>query len=344
MPECFKQNPMIFRCSNCHIYIDQASAYCFNCGTEKPNEPSMVSLRTDHTFSFSVVGAVIFALIVAAITGWITYQDDPGSLWRNMGCSVVPGLLLGFLFSMMGAPLVQNKLTRAAYRKQNVNKAIETLTLREDRLYEKRAEMADRDNYSGFAYGEYEPHEYETLHFADDIGISATILQTNPIDLLVDEINLLRIGNNIHHIQKQFDSLSAEETQECIAAARAAKKELAGMISESDRADFTSLVTSAEVPGELSKNSCLTFSVRKTEVNEAVQRLRDALRRRLNSLESGMVPLNEGLSFFSDSEKYASEATVATFDSISTDYDEMLVTIYRRSRMIGPENQNDNEI
>lgn len=338
MPECFKSNPMIYRCSNCHIFIEPNSAYCFNCGIEKPGDPSFVSLRTDYTFSFSVVGSVIFALIVAAITGWITYQDDPGSLWKNIGCSIVPGLLLGFLFSMMGAPFIQNKLAKAAYRKQNVNSAVETLTWREDRLYEKRAEMSDHDNYSEFAYGEYEPHEYETLHFADDIGMSATVLQTNPIDLLIDEVNLLRVRNDLHYIRKQFDSLTIEETRECLAVARAAKKELAGMIGENDRADFTSLVT------EVSENACLTFTARKTEVTDAVQRLRDALRRRLNSLESDMVPIKEDLSFLSAYEKYASEATVATFDSISADYDEMLATIYRRSRMIEPENPNDTGI
>ena len=350
---------MISRCTDCDIFVFPEAPFCFNCGLENPTVETFVRKQSKHTFSFTMVGTLIFATLITAIVATITYLEKPENMWQNIGCSFVTSLILGFVFALIAVPFVESRLAARAWRRSRNAPATDTLCKREDAAFEKISELVEElGEIESLQDDDHDPTNVDAVNEECRLAAleSLNSIESQLYHLQIDEIALLRRKNNIYHIYKNLDMLDEEGIEESLT-----------MIGESLEAiGYTEDVDPASLPAEdlaehemdegtpeqeyddahgISIDDLFTYDhdAFQQRVDEYVSdfdrradratsdqiMLRDALLRRLKSLSDDIVPTSLDTPTLADAEKFASESAVREFDLRAREHAGLLSEVRR---------------
>lgn len=347
---------MIPRCTGCEILVEQNASFCFNCGIENPTAETFVRKESKHTFSFTFVGALFFATIIASIVAVVTYQEKPESLWRNIGCSFATSILLGFVFSSMATSFIESRLSKAAWKRSREALAADTLCRREEELVARISVLAEEEaSIRGLMDPDHEPTKPDAEEMRLFTLVDIISLETTVFHMLIAEIDLLRLKNNHYHVQSNLNSLSRDALEECL--------ELIGSPIGDENPVVESKILDDAAPGESGEGDLLqekefiddtqdageiigyTFDTsdfasriddrqadlfaRTAQTRESYRFVQKALRRRCEAIDQRIAPIAEEMPDLDDAKRFASAETVKIFDVISGGYNDLFDDLRR---------------
>lgn len=220
---------MFARCTNCEIFLDENTRFCFNCGVDGPTAPTLVTKKSKYTFSLTVVGTFIFAVLVTSIVGAVTYRENPANLLQNILPAIAISIVLGFAFSILTTMFIESRYERRAWKRSPSALAPATLCGREDELFEKIAGLVEeQETIEGLKDPGYDRTSVDAFNEEERLDALASLnaVETVLYNLLLDEIKLLRIENNAYYLYRDLNTLQMDEIEGCAAAIESAIKGL----------------------------------------------------------------------------------------------------------------------